>query len=93
MVRENDPVAVTTILLTLNIEYYILYSLKFSWDKYFVVLPNSVHKQIFADNIFVVKLLVMPRNCYEHELLREKNLGYTVASLISITTLIISKQK
>ena len=31
------------------------YSLKFSRIKYFVVWLNSVHKQIFADKIFVVE--------------------------------------
>ena len=30
----------------------ILYSLKFSRGKYFVVLANSAQKQIFADKIF-----------------------------------------
>ena len=37
-----------------TIDQQLPYSLKFSRDKYFTVLPNSAEKQIFTDKIFVV---------------------------------------
>ena len=37
-----------------------------------MVLPNSAQKQIFAENIFVVKLPTMPCICFERKLSRKK---------------------
>ena len=47
--REPSFIKLCLVLILL-----LLYSLKFSRIKYFVVFPDSAQKQIFADKIFVV---------------------------------------